>query len=336
MALDTTGLAATLQDRQQGYLDVISSQIPLFHELRKKGSYVGKGGGSQLEFNLETALDSNEPSFAGYDLLPVSAQDNVVTITATWKSYYKSIAINGEEEDLNNAKTVFKLLAQKEKNALTSMHQQMNDHFYLDGTGNSSKRITGLAAIIAQDPTTGTLFGINRATAGNEYFRNQNLDSNEGYWDQGDGVFLMREDMDDLYIRCGRQAAGPRSKKFPDLILCTEEYWRYYSEGASRLGQRIVNKSEADVGFTALSFRNATLIHDEDMPDDAGSDSQAYFINTEFLKLYYVKAANFKVTDRIHAETQDAFSKRIIWRGELVSTNPQKLGIHEGVAAAQA
>lgn len=333
MALDTTGLAATLQDRQQGYVDVISSMIPLFQHLRSKGSYVSKGGGSQLEWNLEFKLDSEEPSFAGYDTLAVYAQDSVQTATATWKSYYKPIALNGEEVDLNNAKRVFSLVMQKEKNALTSMQQQMNDHFYLDGTGNSSKQITGLAAIISTTPTTGTLFGINRATSGNEFWRNQKKDSNSAAFLTTAETFIMRNDMDELYITCGRQKVGPKSKQFPDLILGTETYWRLYSQGVDRRGQRFTNTMSADAGYTSLEFRGATLIHDEDMPADAGTDAQAYFINSEFLKLMYVKSANFKITDRINAESQDAFSKRIIWRGELVSTNPQKLGLHEGVKA---
>lgn len=145
MALDTTALAATLVDRAQGYEDQISSAIPLFWHLKRKKSYMSKPGAQNFEWPVEYNLDANEPSFAGYDDLSVYSQDSVKLATATYKSYYKPIAVNGEEVDLNSGKKVFDLLGQKEENALKSMQQQMNDHFYLDGTANGGKRITGLA-----------------------------------------------------------------------------------------------------------------------------------------------------------------------------------------------
>ena len=70
MALDTTGLAATVQDRQAGYVDAISSMIPLFQHLKSKGSYVSKGGGSELQWNLDTKLDSGSHRSVGLMCLP--------------------------------------------------------------------------------------------------------------------------------------------------------------------------------------------------------------------------------------------------------------------------
>lgn len=335
MGLDTTALAATLQDRQQGFTDEISAAIPLFWFLKKKGQYVSTPGGNSFEFNVEYLLDTTEPSFAGYDTLPVFAQDSVQTAKATFKNYHKVISLNGEEEDLNMGRQVFKLLAQKEANAITSIQQQMNDHFYLDGTANGGKRITGLAAIIDPTPTTGTLFDIDRSVAANAFFRNQFIDMNDGAFQTTAGTFTLRKNMDDMWVRCGRQRSG-KGKNFPDLILCTEGAWRVYSEGMDLRGQRFTNTMSADAGFTSLEFNGATMIMDEDMPDDAGSDDQMYFINSAWMQLRYIASANFKLGKSNPAESQDAFSKRLIWRGELISQNPQKLGLLEGIKAVEA
>ena len=334
--LDTTALAATLEDRAQGYEDEISAAIPLFWYLKKKGRYIGKSGGTKFVWPVEFLLDASEPSFAGYDTLPVFSQDSVKLAEATYKSYHKVISLNGEEADLNMGKQVFKLLTQKETNALKSMQQQMNDHFYLDGTANGGKRITGLAAIIDPTPTTGTLFNIDRSVAVNAFFRNQFIDMNDGAFQTTPGTFTLRKNMDDLWIRCGRQRSGGKGSNFIDLILCTETFWRLYSEAMDIRGQRFTNTMSADAGFTSLEFNGATMIMDEDMPADAGTDAQAYFINSNFLHLLYIKAANFKLGKANAAESQDAISKHLIWRGELVSRNPQKLGLLNGVKAVEA
>lgn len=334
--LDTTALAATLEDRAQGYEDEISSGIPLFWFLKKKGQYIAKSGGTKFVWPVEYNLDSNEPSFAGYDELPVYAQDSVKLAEATYKSYYKPIALNGEEIALNSGKQVFKLAAQKESNALKSMQQQMNDHFYLDGTANGGKRITGLAAIIDPTPTTGTLFNVDRSVAVNAFWRNQFKDMNDGAFQTTPSTFTLRKWMDDMWIKCGRQRSGGKGTNFIDLILCTEGFWKLYSEGMDIRGQRFTNTMSADAGFTSLEFNGATMIMDEDMPADAGSDDQAYFINSKFLHLMFIKGENFKLGKANAAESQDAISKRLIWRGELISRNPQKLGLLEGVKAVEA
>ena len=146
----------------------------------------------------------------------------------------------------------------------------------------------------------------------------------------------MRNDMEDLYIRCSRQKTNVKTKLMPDFILSTETYFRLYSQGVDRRGQRFTNTNQADAGFTNLEFMGAKMQFDEDMPADAGGDAQAYFINSANLKLNYIKSANFKTGSQVHAESQDAFSRRLIWRGELTSNNPQKLGLHEGVQAFEA
>ena len=334
MAFNNSALAATLQRREKGYTNVISSQIPTFYWFKKKGRYKSVPGGNKIEFNLEYALDSNEPSFGGYDTLPVYPSDTVQTLTANWKNYYKSIAISGEEKRINRAEQVFKLLEQKEKNALESLQQQFNDHIYQDGTLNDGKRITGLKAIVPSDATTGTLFGL--ARSGNTFWQSYKVDTNAAALDISDGNPVMWRDMDDLWIKCSRLKAGGISNKSPDIIICTETYYKLYKSCGQILGQRFVNTNELDAGFTTVTFNGATMFHDEDMPADAGGDAQAYFLNSRFMELVYHPDADFKLTETQEAVEQDAFSRKILWMGELLCTNVRKQGIHEGVQAVQA
>lgn len=340
MGLNTTALAATLQHRSKGYLDAISTNIPLFRKLRETKQYKKADGGTQEEWAVEKAQDTSEPSFSGWDTLLIRPQDNVVIATATLKNYYKSIAINGEEMRLNSngrGHQIFKLLTQKEQNALMSMQQQMNDHFYLDGTGNSGKQITGLAAIISAAPTSGSLFGIDRST--DPYWRNQSVDTAGTAFDVSDGLAVMANDMRKLRQQCGRLKLGGRGKRYPNFIICTEAYARFYEEVMRLTGQRFTstqtNKTN-DVGIGNLFYQGAEIEEDVDMPQDAGSAEQAYFINTNFIELLYHPDANFSIGRLQEQIEQDAFSAKILWMGELISTMPSKLGIHQGLSAPEA
>ena len=324
-------LSSTLQRRQKGYENQISQQIPLFYWLKRKKQYKPVNGGSRLEWAVEYGQDTDESSYLGFDGLSLPEQDNVTIAYASWKQHYKSIVISGRDRMINTGEKVFDLLEQKEKNALESLQQQMNEYFYLDGTGNDSKRVTGLGAIISEAPTSGTLFGINRANE--TWWRNQSVDTGAAYWDTTNDIAVMRQDMLELYLKCGRLAAGGKKNRYPDLILGSENYYLYYDDTCSRIGQRFVNTMAADAGFSNLKFMGSTLIHDYDCPQDAGSNEKAFFINSRFMRLNYHPQRNFSVGKLQSPENQDAFTAKVLWMGELTCTNCAKQGIHQGVAA---
>ena len=336
--LNNAALASMLQKRESGYLDVISRQIPLVDWLRSKGNYKTVAGGTKYEWNVFNYLNTDEASFDGYDTLPNVASDDVDTATAEWKSYYKPIVISGTEKDLNNGEKIFSLMEQKEEAALASMRGQMSTHIYGDGTGNGSKRIVGLGAICSATPTTGTLFGINRATAGNEFWRNQRTDTNAVAFDYSDGISNIRNGLEATYIACGRQ--NGKDMRYPDLGICTENYRRYLSEVTDHKGSRYVNddggKRTVNIGLGEMKINNMTIIEDQDCPQDAGSGEQLYLLNSDCIGFRVIKSANFKTSPAMPLEAQDGFARRLIWRGALVALNPQKLGVHEGISATQA
>ena len=66
MAVNNTVLASALQRRAKGYLDSISSHVPLLEWLRSKGRYISTDGGTTLEFELERLLDRPATTFGEF------------------------------------------------------------------------------------------------------------------------------------------------------------------------------------------------------------------------------------------------------------------------------
>jgi hypothetical protein len=274
-------------------------------------------------------------SYQGMDEFSHTETDVVTVAFANWKHYQQPITLSGIDTEVKNQgeSKIFDMIEFAEKNALNTMQTRLNQHFYLDGTGNSSKNVTGLGAIISETPTTGILFGINRATAGNEYWRNQSVDTNGTAWSTTPAVSPMRNDMTKLYVQCGRIKSGAVGDRYPDLILSTETYFEMYDQVCSKIGQRFVNTKVADAGFTNLTFKGATMIHDEDCPQDAGSAEKAFFINSAFMTLNYAPKRNFNLSDQTHLWFQDGSVNNLFWSGELTADLCAKHGVHQGISA---
>jgi hypothetical protein len=272
------------------------------------------------------------------EVLSLQEFDNLTKLRANWKQYQKPIVISGLDLNVRNTgpERLIDLAKQKEASALSGLQNQFNQHFYLDGTGNGGARVTGLGAIISETPTTGTLYNVNRATTGNEWWRNQSIDVNAAHYTGSATLplFTLKDQMELLRMYCGRKVAGGVENRFPDLILTSETGFLYYSNHCTRIGQRLVNVDVADAGFDNLKFMKTTMIADYDCPADAGSDSKYFFINSEFMTLYYAPAENFSTDGMDRAMYQNGYYDRIKWAGELVCTDCNKQGILQGVKTA--
>lgn len=287
-----------------------------------------------LEFELERQLDTDEHSFADYDTIVIAPRDDVVNATANWKQYAAPIVISGEERRKNTGPTrIFNLLQQKERNALNSIQDQMNQHLYLDGTGNDSKRVTGLGAVFQETEATGTLYGIDRTAAGNAFFRNHSVGAVGAALAISTGESLLADAMHDARLRCGRLKLGGAKDRYPDFGLTTEQVFIWYEKVLQITGLRFRNTDMGDLGFDSVAYHGTTLIHDADCPQDAGSDEQIFFLNSAFMEMRYHPQANFTPTDMERHTSQEVFSALIIWMGELLVTVPRKMALIHGITA---
>jgi hypothetical protein len=208
------------------------------------------------------------------------------------------------------------LFQKRIENAEKTMKNKMAAAVYGDGTGSSGKTIGGLHLLVADSPTTGTVGGINRATSGNEFWRNK-----ASVLQSALTTATIYGAMNDLYLKCSRGTDKP------DLIVADDTLYSLY-ENSLVAQQRFVNAEMAEAGFQNLKFKGADVIYDG---GDGGycPAKHMYFLNTKYLKLRPHKDRDFRlIGDRNRvAINQDAIYAIIGWAGNLTMNNAKLQGV---------
>ena len=173
----------------------------------------------------------------------------------------------------------------------------------------------GLPDIIADDPTTGTIGVINRATAGNEYFRN-------GYLDCAARPFSThgKRDMTDAFLTV--------SKKEPpkDLVIfCDMDTWRRYHEEVGEK-QQIISKKYADLGFPVLDFMGSPVLWSPDI-----ADGHMYFVPMGRVHLYINSNVNAALGEWIAKQGSLNLAAHMVTECQLTIETPRAAFVNFGI-----
>ncbi len=312
----------TLESRTKALADNVSKNNALLSRLKEKGNLRPVSGGSKILEELEYG-EGDMVWYSGYDSISYTPKQLFSAAEYALKLCAVPVAVSGEELLINSGdEQVMDLLEKRIANAEKTMCNQMSAAIYGDGTGSSGKAIGGLALLVADDPTSGTVGGINRATTGNEFWRNQAL-----------GVDItasnIREKMNSVYMNCCR------GNDKPDLIVCDDTLYTLYESTLSDL-QRFSNPKIADAGFTSLKFKGADVIFDGGQGGNCPA-KHMYFLNTDYIYLRSHKDRNMKVIggERM-AVNQDALYKIIGWAGNMTMSNAAVQGVLVDTTSSEA
>ncbi len=258
-------------------------------------------GGHNITNPLLTGRNPNIGSYEYYGTVPVGQTDEFSKITYTWSRVAGTLIISDQEQDENKGEAaVTKILDGKMKVLEESMKEKFSEYLYGAGAGTDP---LGLAALIPNDPTTGTLGGINRATE--TQWRTSSYD-----FDGGVNASNIEEVFDDVLLDL--TVKGDK----PDIILAGRNIYRLYRQAVrdkvmiplqdTKNGARMV-----DLGFAGISHQNIPIVYDEDC-----GVNQCYFINADFLKLHILKHVNMKQKQLTAPWNVDAIGKRVVWQGQ--------------------
>lgn len=307
-------VATTLAYRSKKIADNVTASNALLRRLQRKGKIRPIGGGRTIYEPLLFAENGNGGWYSGYDTLSVTAQDVISGAEFGWKQYAVPVVISGLEELENDGEeAVLSLIEGRMQAAEATMANDICTGLYSDGTSFGGKTITGLDAAVPQDPTTGTYGGINRATAGNEFWRSQLNDPGSTPTSS-----TIQGEMNELWASC------VRGTDQPDLIMSGSTVWATYMASLQAI-QRFTDPAQADLGFPSIKFMSADVVLDT----STGVDAQdMYFLNTNYIHFRPHKKRNMVPLDpkRRYAVNQDAAVQILAWAGNLTCSGAKFQG----------
>ena len=296
-------LSTTLANYRDQLTDNIFTARPLTYFLQDKGRIRMLNGGTKIVEPLIYGQNSTVASYSGYDTISLTAQSGITAAEYDWKQYAASIAISGIEEAKNNGEQeIINLLEAKIMQAEESMREGFNQMFFADGSGNSGKDWNGLGNIVE---ASGTVGGINRATAGNEYW--------QSYEENTAGALTLAQ-MSTAYnsVSVGND--------HPDMVLTTQTLFEKY-EALLQPQLRYTDTKTADAGFQNLLFKAAPVVYDEHC-----TAGVVYFLNSKYLTLVGHSGKWFAQTEFVRPENLDARYALVMCYGNLTCRNAAKQG----------
>jgi len=297
--------------------NIQSNNIPLYAMMKDAGAVEEVDGGIYLLENLDFGDNQTFKWFNGYEELSIAPSDFATTAHFDWKEgggnavfSYREVAQNSGPSKRHD------LIKGKIKNLERTIINNLGAALFYAGTESSGKAFGGAQYIIADDPTTGTVGGINRATSGNEFWRNQVMD------ESADSITLsattILDAMELLYIRC------TRNSDVPNLWVYGNTYWRFFA-GAVNANQRYIRESTAatvKTSFPYYLFKNTKVFHDP----NAGA-TRGYAINTEYFKMKVHKDRNLEPDKPRYPATQRATVIPIDIMANITCSNASLQGV---------
>jgi hypothetical protein len=307
-------LTTTLESRNKEFADNITNNNALLATLNEKGNVNPATGGNVIIEELEYAENSTFQFYSGYEVLNINPSDVFTAAEYDWKQASVNVSSSGLEIEVQNTgkEKVIPLLEKRIKNAKRTAANNMSTAVYSDGTGSGGKEIGGLQLLVADDPSTGTVGGIDRSLAANAFWQNQT----SGDVDLSTSA-LLRSEMQAMWLET------KRGTDTVDTIPSDQTLYSLFWDSLTDI-QRIASDKTATAGFETLMYVTASVIFD----GDSGIPSaHMYFLNTDFLYLRPHSVRNWIPMDKKTSVNQDATIVPLVWAGNLTTSNASLQGV---------
>ncbi len=280
----------------------IAVDTPLLKKLMGKRKHFG-GAKQNIVVNIRKSHDSNFAWAYGEDPVSFNKRDTVENVAFPWRRAVDGFYIAHDTLFANGIKVKegaskeYRLDASEKIQLVDLMKEQMEAfrtgfteklslELHRSGTA-SDDAVTGLDALIATDPTKGTVGGLDRATA--DYWRN-----NAATAIAATGAGTLAAAMEGEWRKCIRNGGSP------DFILAGSAFIDAYRQHAITVTNNAdaskVKTLDAGIGSgtsTGLFFKGVEIIWDPQFEQLDALESptipwekRCYFINTKYLEYY--------------------------------------------------
>ena len=227
----------------------------------------------------------------------------------------------------NGDRALFAFVENKHNQAMRRIRIQIENA--LMAAAQNAKAITSFFLSCAQDPTTGEVDGIDRATAGNEFWQNQ-------FKDCGSLTGGGYEGLEELSLDCQKGGESDwdygmcDSKTFLALKKHHREFMSIELSGAgSALGKRML-----DLGIPVIEFEGKPIFWSPRIPNADGLSGLLYLNRKDAFDLSVHPNEEFKLLGPFPMENQNQHGIKwhLMWAGQLVWKLPSACGVGFNIA----
>lgn len=313
-----TEIATTTLRRRSGKIaDNVANNNPILFRMKKAGNIKMNEHGRTLVEEHDYAENANFLRYEGGEALNTSRSPVLTAFEYNYKQASVCVLMNGLEEIQNaGPEQVIKLFASRVENAERTIRNMIESDIRSDGTASGGKQIGGLDLLLAENPTTGTVGGVNRAT--NLYARNQKF---AAIADGGAAASISNIERYMRQLNTITYRAGDTNK----LWILGNTYWNLINEvGTGR--QRYVDKEMADLGFDNIKVDGVTCILGggyqlSGTGATAFETTKGYLVNLDYLKLRIGGDRFFTPLKDRESQNQDQTARFLVFAGNLTCSN---------------
>lgn len=327
MAYNLDAVLASSHARiEKKFQDNLSTKTPMFMKFTEKEGKSLIEGGKELTFPVILA-DGNAGSYYGDDTLAVSRPGGLQPLTFNWKQFYSTVVLDGIEEIMNAGEAeAASLLEGRMSQAELTTAENFEEMLCGDGTGNvggdgTVRDWNGLQNLIADDPTTGTIGGLSRATYSK--LRNQIYSTAvTGFNTSNAGRVAMTT----LWVAC------KHGSRVPNFAVTTDAIWVLFDislQANERYVMSNADKKLGNAGFPNIVFMgNTTVVSSAYCAADHMYMMRVAKPKTDGgIFLLLSKSRNFKLGKFIEPVDQDKRVAKVLTAGQLGTDAPYLNGV---------
>lgn len=320
-------LASTHARIEKKFQDNLSTKTPTFIKFAEKDGKNLVDGGKELTYPVILG-NGNAASYYGDDIFNVARPAGLQPLTYQWKQFYSTVTIDGIEEIMNAGEAeAASLVEGRMVQAEVTTAEKFEAMLMGDGTGNVggdgvARDWNGLQNLVADDPTTGTIGGLSRATY--TQIRNKVYSTAVTAFNTSQAG---RNALTTLWADCTN---GMRS---PNYAITTTAIWTLFQ--LSLTANERYEMLNGDKKLAQAGFKNIVFMGDVPVVFSGTSSPASHLYMLRIAKpktdggmfLTISKQADFKLGKFIEPVNQDTRVAKIRTAGQLCTDAPYLSGV---------
>jgi len=301
-------VTTTIDHYSPSIADNVETHNPLLARLRALGNTSSVSGGVKILENLEYAENSTFKWYSGLEVLDISSSDVLSSANFEWKQANANVVFSGLEKMQNASREqMHNLIKARISNAERTMSNQLADALFLSNTENGGKSPGGLQHLVADDPTSGTIGGIDASAQ--SWWRNQLYDFS---------VESVTSSSTTIQAAMNRNHINSmRNRDMADFYVAGTTYFTHYLESLQS-NQRFTDDTTAGAGFRSLKFWGGAA---DVFFDSSCAAQRMYGLNTDFIYFRPHTQRNFVTLPDKVSVNQDATVVPLYWAGNMTVSN---------------